>query len=240
MSSEQEINIEKDDSSNRASELKKRKKIAIIAIIVIFCILVFELFIIMNQQSMLTQQRQLLTMNEQQTKNLQTDIKKLAAEVNQLDIKKFQAIVLNESSDLSAQIQAIKMQSDGIKQKLSALDNAISNISKGDKLSDNQLDKLINSLKPTDQKMAPENGSQNINAGNMMINNQYRIFSNDVNGTILQNQNGSYILATIGKNLPNLGAISTITEDTVIAGGQKIIANPAGFTLVNSTSPTQA
>lgn len=148
--------------------------------------------------------------------------------------KQLSEVVVNESSKSQADTQTLGQQFNGLKQQLNEINR--STTQNRDSLTKMQktLDEIqTKGLSTASNQVAVSSVSSTSDA---KVSNEYRIFKVASYGTVIQNTQGIYTIATIGKALPNVGVITEITQDRVVAGNTQIIANPTGFKLDESAA----
>ncbi|MBK2124500.1 hypothetical protein [Fangia hongkongensis] len=228
--------VEADNSAPanvQKTPMSTQKKLVIVGAVLLACILIFELFIIANQQGLRNNQGALQMNIEGQAgaiKNALSDVvqaeAKVVREATDKKVATLQKMILNNHTETVTELQTLKMTLDQLQKKLASVD---------------ALNKKLNadlSAEPAESaKKASTNQAQSTSSLSDMISlgkqtsTDYRIYSINNYGLVLQNKNGDFVIATIGKDLPNVGTVTSLTADKVIAGKYQIISNPPGFHL---------
>ncbi|WP_116964331.1 hypothetical protein [Fastidiosibacter lacustris] len=229
------------DEQPKKVPITQQKKLVFICIGAMICVLIFEIFIIKNQKDILAHQQVLQTHIEDQAgeiRNTLSDI--IHAEAKQVrkstdaKIADLQQMILNGNTEAVTQLQQIQMKLDEIQKQTKNLDKVSDELMK-------QIDaklKHISSSAPVINAKLPQ--PQTVVATNEdKVTNRYRIYSVNNYGLVLQSEYGAFTIATIGKVLADLGEITSIAADGVVAGDYKIITNPSGFKL-NQTAVISA
>ena len=230
-------NIDGDDDEVLAQKkvpLTKQQKMFALVAVAVACILVFQLFLVINQRGIRANQAVIQSHIEDQAgavRNTLSDI--IHAEAEQVrksadsKISELKQMILNSNTEALTQLQQLQMKIDQIQKQTKSLD----------KVSDELVQKISTRLQQThvskpnasQASVSPSSTTPVLSTNKTATN--YRIYSANSYGLVLQAENGIYTIATIGKTLSGLGEITSITVNEVIAGDYKIIANPEGFKL---------
>ncbi|WP_119344743.1 hypothetical protein [Facilibium subflavum] len=215
--------------------MSKQQKFALLSIIILACIIIFQLFSLSNQQTILHEQQNVTAKSKAQLQQVEEIISQTAQKNIQAIQKSIQPLndqlstlektTLRNNTQITTQLQQLQMQLEQTQKQVKALEV-------------NAKEKPQKPASTTTKETDTQTKSTNAAKANLQVSSQYRIYSINSYGLVLEDTNGNYIIATIGKNLPNAGDISSITADQVIAGDYQIIANPPGFKadLLNTAS----
>jgi type II secretory pathway component PulM len=234
--------MENEIFQEKKAPLTKQQKLMILGGVGIVSILVFQLFIINNQKEIQARQNALQLHIEDQSSTIRNTLSEIIhAEAEQVrksadeKITELKQMILNSNTEALTQLQQLQMKLDEVQKQTKSLD----------KVSDELVQKFSAKL----QQIPATQGSDgkanntlimsvtNLNVDKVATN--YRIYSANSYGLVLQAENGTFTIATIGKELPKLGEITSITANEVVAGNYKIITDPRGFT-VNKTDAISA
>ena len=223
---------EKTANTNRAP-LNWQQKALIITIILAGCILLFQLFVLINQSSIQANQTVLQSHIENQAATIRTELSNIihteAQAVQKAADQKINELrkqILTANTNNVAELQQIQMKLDQVSKQTKSLDTVSDKITK----------EVNQSLRAAPMKtgVAPKSTSPSkvtTNSSDLKTSSNYRIYSTNNYGLVLQSNEGRFIIANIGNALPGLGTITSINADEVIAGDYRIIQSPEGFKL---------
>ncbi|WP_395946493.1 hypothetical protein [Caedibacter taeniospiralis] len=222
----------------KKSPMTRQQKLMVLGGVILLCILVFQLFTMSDQKEAQAQHQALQLHIEDQagvTRNTLADI--IHAETEQIrksadaKVAELKQMILNNSTEVITQLQQLQMKVDEVQNQTESFD----------KLSDELVQKLSAKLQHAPAAKAGIEKTDSVqtipfasSTADKLATN-YRIYSVNSYGLVLQAEDGTFTIANIGKVLPNLGEITSMTTNEVVAGDYKIIANPAGFK-VNETA----
>lgn len=240
---EHSINNPQAVDTNKESKVKKpstpmtiEKKLRILAGAGFGIIIFFQIYTMAQISSIADRQALMMQSIQKEFKALQASTAQLGQDKDALNaqFKQLSEVVVNESSKSQADIQTLGQQFNGLKQQL----NDINKTATQNRDSLTKMQKTLDDIQAKGLSTAsnPAAISTVNSASDAKVSNEYRIFKVASYGTIIQNTQGIYTIATIGKTLPNVGMITEITQDRVVAGNTQIIANPTGFKLDESAA----
>ncbi|WP_440682177.1 hypothetical protein [Cysteiniphilum halobium] len=219
--------------------LTKQQKLMVLGGVGIACILVFQLFIISNQKEIQAHQKVLQSHIEEQAGTIRNTLSNIIhTEAEQVrksadaKIAELKQMVLNSNTEAVTQLQQIQMKIDEVQKQTKSLD----------KVSDNLVKQFSAKLAQVSANNASNDKSVNMQPIITMPKTadktatNYKIYSANSYGLVLQASNGTFTIANIGKVLPGLGEITSITANEVIAGDYRIISDPKGFKLDESAA----
>lgn len=225
-------------SQKKKIPLTKQQKLVILGGVGVACILVLQLFIVSNQKEIQAHQRVLQSHIEDQAGAIRNTLSNIIhAEAEQVrksadaKIAELKQVILNSNTETVTQLQQVQMKIDEVQKQTKSLDKVSDDLAK-------QFSSKIAQM--TANNAASDNANlQPIIAMPTTVDKvatNYKIYSANSYGLVLQSNNGTFTIANIGKMLPSLGEITSMTANEVIAGNYKIISDPQGFKLDESAA----
>ncbi|MDA0910671.1 MAG: hypothetical protein O2809_03815 [Proteobacteria bacterium] len=234
-----EFDVEVSSRQKGKTPLTKEQKLMVLGGVGVACVLVFQLFTITNQKEIQAHQKVLQSHIEDQAGAIRNTLSNIIhAEAEKVrksadaKIAELKQMILNSNTEAVTQLQQMQMKLDEVQKQTKSLDKVSDDLAKQFSA---KLAQIAASSASNDKGQAMQPIMTMPTTADKVATN-YKIYSANSYGLVLQSTNGTFTIANIGKMLPGLGEITSMTANEVIAGDYKIISDPQGFKVDESAA----